>query len=129
MMFKSNPAFSGFSTNDIAASKYFYETTLGLEVAEENDMLTLHLGTGATVLIYPKENHEPATFTVLNFVVANIDAAADELAKKDVSLEQYPGMELDEKGISRKGEPIVAWFKDPSGNILSLIEDRTLTQP
>ena len=128
-MFKDSPAFSGFSTNDIAAAKAFYGETLGLEVHEMNGMLTLHLSTGGKVIIYSKENHQPASYTVLNFPVADIDETVAELTQKGVSFEHYdmgPGMKQDEKGILRglamqKG-PDIAWFTDPAGNILSVIE-------
>jgi catechol 2,3-dioxygenase-like lactoylglutathione lyase family enzyme len=121
-MFKDNKAFSGFSTSDIAQAKQFYSETLGLEVTEENGMLTLHLGTGGEVLIYPKPNHEPASYTVLNFVVDNIDEAVDALALKGVAFEHYPDSGQDEKGIARQGGPLIAWFKDPAGNILSVLQ-------
>jgi predicted enzyme related to lactoylglutathione lyase len=127
-MLKDSKAFSGFSTNDIPAAKQFYVEILGLEVDQEPDpmkMLTLHLGTGGAVIIYPKDDHEPATFTVLNFPVANIDSAVDELKGKGVSFEQYEGM-TDEKGIARglsiNRGPDIAWFKDPAGNILSVLQ-------
>ena len=124
-MFRDSEAFSGFSVNDIDAAKEFYGETLGLEVAESNGMLELTLGSGATVLAYPKDNHEPATFTVLNFPVADVEAAVDELKKRDVAFEHYdfPGMKTDEKGIFRGEGPVIAWFTDPAGNILSVIED------
>jgi len=121
-MFKNNKAFSGFSSNDIPTAKQFYSETLGVEVTEENGMLTLHLGTGGEVLIYPKANHEPATFTVLNFVVDDIDQAVDTLLAKGVVFEHYPDMGQDEKGIARQSGPFIAWFKDPAGNILSVLE-------
>ncbi len=122
-MFKSNKAFSGFSTSDIAQAKQFYSETLGVEVSEENGMLTLHLSTGGEVLIYPKPNHEPASFTVLNFVVDDIDQAVDALTEKGVSFEHYPDSGQDEKGIAREnGGPSIAWFKDPAGNVLSVLK-------
>lgn len=122
-MLRDNHAFSGFSTDDIMEAKHFYETTLGLQTTEENGMLMLTLGTGGEALIYPKENHEPATFTVLNFVVSDIDEAVDELAKKGIVFEQYPDLGTDEKGISRGNGPQIAWFKDPAGNILSILQN------
>ena len=117
--------FSGFSSSDIAKAKEFYARTLGLEVTEENGMLTLHLAGGGRVLIYPKPNHEPATFTVLNFPVPDIDAAVDQLTAAGIAFEHYgEGFGQDEKGISRDPRgPAIAWFKDPAGNILSVIED------
>ena len=123
-MLSESHAFSGFSSNDIAAAKEFYGQTLGLEVTEENGMLTLHLAGEKNVLIYPKDNHEPATYTTLNFPVADIDAAVDRLVAAGVTFEHY-GEEAgqDERGISRGYGPPIAWFKDPAGNILSVLEE------
>lgn len=127
-MFKGSKAFSGFSVKNIDAAKQFYGETLGLEV-EVNDMgmLVLHLATGGAVLLYPKENHEPAAFTILNFPVENIDAAVDELGQKGITFERYPDMQQDDKGIARglanHMGPDIAWFKDPSGNILSVLQE------
>jgi catechol 2,3-dioxygenase-like lactoylglutathione lyase family enzyme len=121
-MFKDSHAFSGFSSNDIAKSKEFFGGTLGLEVTEENGMLTLHLAGGGNVLIYPKDNHEPATFTVLNFPVDDIDKAVDNLTNAGVTFERYDGMGQDPRGIMRDNGPAIAWFKDPAGNILSVLE-------
>jgi catechol 2,3-dioxygenase-like lactoylglutathione lyase family enzyme len=115
-------AFSGFSSNDIAKARAFYAQTLGLEVSEENGMLTLHLAGGGNVLIYPKQNHEPATFTVLNFPVENIEEVVDRLATAGIQFERYPGTTHDERGIMRGGGPPIAWFKDPAGNILSVLQ-------
>jgi catechol 2,3-dioxygenase-like lactoylglutathione lyase family enzyme len=123
-MFKDTKAFSGFSSNEIAASKTFYAETLGLDVSEEMGGLGLHLAGGGEVFIYPKDNHVPATFTVLNFPVDDIDAAVDGLAAAGVAFERYEGFDQDEKGISRGGEgPTIAWFKDPAGNILSVLAE------
>ena len=124
-MLKTSHAFSGFSTNDIGKAKEFYGRTLGLEVSEEHGILNLHLGGGADVLIYPKANHAPATFTVLNFPVDDVDKAVDELVKRGVHFEIYndPGIKTDDKGISRgNGGPTIALFKDPAGNILSVLD-------
>jgi predicted enzyme related to lactoylglutathione lyase len=121
-MLKDSKAFSGFSTDDIARAKQFYGQTLGLEVTEENGMLTLHLAGGGRVIIYPKENHEPATFTVLNFPVTDIDQAVDGLAGKGIQLERYPGLSQDERGIQREYPPAIAWFKDPAGNIIAVLQ-------
>jgi predicted enzyme related to lactoylglutathione lyase len=116
-------AFSGFSVNDIAKAKKFYGDTLGLEVSEANGLLKLHLGGATKVLLYPKPNHVPATFTVLNFPVKDIEAAVNQLGKSGVRFEQYDGqLKTDEKGIFRGGGPLIAWFKDPAGNILSVLE-------
>lgn len=121
-MFRDSHAFSGFSTNDIGAARRFYAQTLGLEVTEENGMLTLHLADGGRVLIYPKDNHQPATYTVLNFPVSDIGAAVDALHAAGVELERYPGANQDERGINRDQGPAIAWFTDPAGNILSVLE-------
>ena len=121
-MFRDSHAFSGFSTNDIGAARRFYAETLGLEVTEENGMLTLHLADGGRVLIYPKDNHEPASFTVLNVPVDDIGAAVDALNAAGVELERYPGANQDERGINRDQGPAIAWFTDPAGNILSVLE-------
>ena len=120
-MLGSASAFSGFSTNDIAASRAFYEDLLGVDVTEDEGMLTLKVGQ-QTVLIYPKDDHQPATFTVLNFQVADIDAAADALVAAGIELERYEGQPQDERGIAREYGPPIAWFKDPAGNILSIIQ-------
>jgi len=121
-MFGDSRAFSGFSSNDIAKARAFYAQTLGLEVSEDNGLLTLHLAGGGTVIIYPKENHEPASFTVLNFPVENIEQAVDRLATAGIQFERYPGITQDERGIMRAGGPPIAWFKDPAGNILSVLQ-------
>jgi catechol 2,3-dioxygenase-like lactoylglutathione lyase family enzyme len=121
-MLKASHAFSGFSTNDIAAARAFYADTLGLEVSEDNGMLTLRLAGGGRVLIYPKPNHEPATFTVLNFPVDDIEATVDRLTAAGVAFERYPGARQDERGINRDQGPAIAWFQDPAGNILAVLE-------
>jgi predicted enzyme related to lactoylglutathione lyase len=126
-MFKKTKAFSGFSVNDLQKAKEFYSQTLGLEVSELPEMgglLTLHLAGGSNILVYPKPNHTPATFTILNFPVDNIEQAVDELTRRGVRFEIYNEEDLktDEKGISRDGGPLIAWFKDPAGNILSVLE-------
>jgi catechol 2,3-dioxygenase-like lactoylglutathione lyase family enzyme len=125
-MLQSSHAFSGFSTNDIARTKEFYGRTLGLEVTEEGGSLRLHLAGGGTVFVYAKDNHEPATFTVLNFPVEDIDRAVDGLTKAGIELERYEGANQDERGIARPPKPeygpSIAWFKDPAGNILSVLK-------
>ena len=123
-MLGDSKAFSGFSANDIEKAKEFYGRTLELKVSETNGLLTLHLAGGSNVLIYPKPNHTPATFTVLNFPVDDVDQAVDELAKRGVRFEIYdlPDLKTDKKGIMRGNGPTIAWFKDPAGNILSVIE-------
>jgi predicted enzyme related to lactoylglutathione lyase len=122
-VFRNSQAYSGFSTNDIARAKTFYGEALGLKVTEENGMLTLHLATGGRVLVYPKDNHEPATFTILNFPVDAIDAAVDKLTSLGIALEHYEEAGQDERGIARGYGPPIAWFKDPAGNILSVLEE------
>lgn len=124
-MLRDSKAFSGFSVDDIQKAKEFYSRTLGLEVSESHGLLTLHCAGATSILIYPKPNHAPATFTVLNFPVDNVDKAVDELTKRGVRFEIYdePGLKTDEKGISRGEGPTIAWFKDPAGNILSVLEE------
>jgi predicted enzyme related to lactoylglutathione lyase len=107
-MLSDSHAFSGFSSNDIPKAKEFYAQTLGLDVTEENGMLTLHLAGGGTVLIYPKDNHEPASFTVLNFPVEDIDQAVDRLAQAGVQFERYEGSGQDERAIQREYGPPIA---------------------
>ena len=123
-MLKNSKAFSGFSANDIAKEKEFYSGTLGLDVSEAHGILTLRLAGGNNVIIYPKPNHVPAAFTVLNFPVEDVDLAVDELKKRGVRFEIYdlPDLKTDEKGIMRGNGPTIAWFKDPAGNILSVLE-------
>jgi catechol 2,3-dioxygenase-like lactoylglutathione lyase family enzyme len=123
-MLEKSKAFSGFAAPDIAKEKAFYSETLGLKVTEEHGILTLHLAGGNNVLVYPKPDHVPATFTVLNFPVDDVDLAVDELSKRGVRFEKYNGPEIktDEKGIMRGNGPTIAWFKDPAGNILSVLE-------
>jgi catechol 2,3-dioxygenase-like lactoylglutathione lyase family enzyme len=122
-MFGDSHAYSGFSTNDISKARAFYAGTLGLEVTEENGMLTLHLAGGGRVLIYPKDDHQAAAFTVLNFPVGDIESAVDGLTKAGVQFERYEGAGQDERGIARAYPPPIAWFKDPAGNILSVIQE------
>ena len=123
-MLEASKAFSGFSANDIEKAKEFYGKTLGLKVSESHGLLTLHLAGDNNVLIYPKPNHVPATFTVLNFPVKHVDQAVDELTKRGVRFEIYdlPDIKTDKKGIMRGKGPTIAWFKDPAGNILSVLE-------
>jgi catechol 2,3-dioxygenase-like lactoylglutathione lyase family enzyme len=120
-MFRDSHAYSGFSSSDIPATKAFYADTLGLDVEENRGLLTLKLAGGGRVLVYPKPNHEPATFTILNLPVDDVEAAVDALAAKGVTFERYEGMDQDAKGIMRGNGPDIAWFKDPGGNILSVI--------
>lgn len=123
-MFENTRAFSGFAVDDIAAARSFYGQTLGLKTSEEHGLLTLHLAGGRDTLVYPKQNHVPATYTILNFAVDDIDAAVDELTRAGVRFERYEGMDQDEKGINRGDGPYIAWFKDPAGNILSVLQER-----
>jgi len=126
-MLQKSKAFSGFSVDDIGKAKKFYKDVLGLKV-EDGPMgtLELHIEGGTPILAYPKSNHKPATYTILNFPVDDIDKAVDELSGKGIVFEQYDEpIKTDDRGISRNnGGPNIAWFKDPSGNILSLIEER-----
>jgi catechol 2,3-dioxygenase-like lactoylglutathione lyase family enzyme len=122
-MLRENRAFSGFSTDDIETARRFYADTLGLDARiGEMGILELHLAGGTEVIVYPKDNHEPATFTVLNFLVDDIDAAVDELVAAGVTFERYEGMPQDERGIMRGNGPDIAWFTDPARNILALIK-------
>ena len=124
-MFENTKAFSGFSVDDVPRARTFYGETLGLKVSEENGLLTLQIAGDRGTLVYPKRNHEPATFTVLNFPVDDIEAAVDELTERGVRFERYEGSEneTDPKGIFRGGGPLIAWFKDPAGNVLSVIQN------
>lgn len=123
-MLRESKAFSGFSANDIGAARAFYEGTLGLHVSEDHGILTLHLAGAGRVIIYPKPDHAPASFTVLNFPVDDIEAAVDDLVARGVRFERYDGeIKTDGKGIFRGGGPLIAWFKDPAGNILSVLQE------
>ena len=128
-MFKNSKSFSSFSVDDAAKAKEFYSQTLGLEVndiPEMDGLLRVDLYGGNSLMIYQKPNHVPATFTVLNFHVKEVEKAVDELTKKSVRFEIYdlPGIKTDSKGIAKgEGMPTIAWFKDPAGNILSVIEE------
>ena len=124
-MLADSPAFSGFAVPDVEAARRFYADTLGLrtEVNQEmGGMLTLHLGGGTDVLVYPKPDHTPAGYTVLNFPVDDIDATVAELASRGVTFERYPGMQQDENGVARGQGPAIAWFTDPAGNVLSVLQ-------
>jgi catechol 2,3-dioxygenase-like lactoylglutathione lyase family enzyme len=124
-MFNDTRAFSGFSVNDVQKAKAFYAQTLGLEVSEADGDLELHIAGGTKILIYPKSDHVPATFTILNFPVDDIERAVDELTKAGGRFERYNEGDLmtDEKGIFRGEGPKIAWFKDPAGNILSVLAE------
>ena len=125
-MFSNTPAFSGFAVDDLDAARSFYRDTLGLEVTdEEMGILTLHLAGGRPTMIYPKPDFEPASYTILNFQVGDVEAAVDELSSRGVEFERYGEFDQDEKGIARTpgGGPDIAWFKDPAGNILSVLSE------
>jgi catechol 2,3-dioxygenase-like lactoylglutathione lyase family enzyme len=121
-MLTNNKAFSGFAVPDVDQARKFYGDTLGLETSVENELMTLHLAEGRDTLVYPKPDHEPATYTILNFVVDDIEQAVDQLAERGVTFERYDMANQDEKGINRDQGPLIAWFKDPAGNILSVIQ-------
>jgi catechol 2,3-dioxygenase-like lactoylglutathione lyase family enzyme len=125
LMLTESKAFSGFSVDDVPRAKQFYSETLGLRVTEENGMLTLHLAGDRPTLVYPKPNHEPASFTILNFPVDDVEASVDQLTQRGVQFEHYEGTpaETDERGIFRGGGPLIAWFKDPAGNVLSILQE------
>jgi predicted enzyme related to lactoylglutathione lyase len=121
-VFENAKAFSGFSVDDIARAKQFYGETLGVPVSEEDGLLTLHIAGDRNTMVYPKEHHTPATFTILNFPVDDIEVAVEELNARGIEFEHYEGMVQDENGILRAGGPLIAWFKDPAGNILSILQ-------
>jgi len=124
-MFKDSPAFSGFSVNSLKEAQKFYEEVLGLSVERTGQDMLLHLANGTTVFLYEKEDHTPATFTILNFPVADIDEAVQALTDKGVTFEQYEGITGDDgiaRGIAAHRGPDIAWFKDPAGNILSVLQ-------
>lgn len=126
-MFADTKAFTGFSVDDIEIAKKFYGDTLGIRVSEAGmGNIALHLAGGNDVLIYPKEDHVPATFTILNFEVGDIDKAIDQLVERGVTIERYDGMPQDDKGVMRGLEhdmgPNIAWFTDPAGNVLSVLQ-------
>jgi catechol 2,3-dioxygenase-like lactoylglutathione lyase family enzyme len=122
-MLTNSRAFSGFAVDDIDKAREFYGGTLGLETSDDNGLLTLHLAGGRDTLVYPKPDFTPATYTILNFPVEDIDAVAAELAGRGVAFERYEGFGQDANGVSRDtGGPPIAWFKDPAGNILSVLE-------
>lgn len=124
-MLELSAAFSGFSVDDLAAARSFYEETLGLRVEDATEMFWLKLADGRDTLVYPSAGHQPGSYTVLNFRVEDIDEAVDELTARGVRFERYAGtpMETDETGVFRGGGPLIAWFRDPAGNTLSVIEE------
>jgi catechol 2,3-dioxygenase-like lactoylglutathione lyase family enzyme len=121
-MFTDTRAFSGFAVDDIDKARQFYGDTLGLKTSVENGLLTLHIAGNRETLVYPKPGHTPAEYTILNFPVDDIDAAVDALAARGVRFERYDGFAQDEKGIFREAGPDIAWFKDPAGNTLSVLQ-------
>jgi catechol 2,3-dioxygenase-like lactoylglutathione lyase family enzyme len=126
-MFANTKAYSGFAVDDLEKAREFYADTLGLKtsvVSEENGLIALHLAGDRDTLVYQKPDYTPATYTILNFPVDDIDKAVDELAARGVRCERYDGFEQDEQGIARGGGPYIAWFKDPAGNVLSVLEER-----
>ncbi|HSD80140.1 MAG TPA: VOC family protein [Solirubrobacteraceae bacterium] len=122
-MLAESKAFSGFAVDDLQKAREFYGDTLGLRTSEEHGLLTLHLAGDRPVLVYPKPDHAPATYTILNFPVADIDRAVDELAQRGVRFARYAGFDQDERGIARGDGPSIAWFTDPAGNILSVLQE------
>jgi extradiol dioxygenase family protein len=124
-MFKDAKVFSSYSVNDLKKAKEFYGQTLGLKISESEEGLELNLAGGQSVFLYPKPNHTPASFTVLNFLVKDIDEAVDEITTLGISLEHYdlPDLKTDKKGIMRGNGPTIAWFKDPAGNVLSVVQE------
>jgi catechol 2,3-dioxygenase-like lactoylglutathione lyase family enzyme len=125
-MLGDTATFSSFSARDLDAERRFYGDTLGIDLTEEHGMLNLHLAGGHEVIIYPREDHQPASFTVLNFQVDDLDREVDELAAKGVTFNRYEQFEQDERGIASDPDgsmPRIAWFSDPAGNILSVVEE------
>ena len=121
-MFGNTKAFSGFAVPDVEQARRFYADVLGLKTSVEHGMLTLHLAGDRPTLVYPKPDHTPATYTILNFPVDDIDKAVDELSARGVRFERYEGFQQDAKGIARGEGPFIAWFKDPAGNILAVLQ-------
>jgi catechol 2,3-dioxygenase-like lactoylglutathione lyase family enzyme len=123
-MLADSKAFSGFAVPDLARAREFYADTLGLRVSgdEQDGALTLHLAGGRDVLVYIKPDHAPASYTILNFPVEDVEGTVDALTARGVRFEQYDGIEQDDKGINRGEGPLIAWFRDPAGNIFSIIE-------
>ncbi len=121
-MLANTKAFSGFAVEDLDKAQQFYGDTLGLKTSVDNGLLTLHLADGRDTLVYPKPDYTPATYTILNFPVDDIDEAVDGLAARGVEFERYEGFGQDDKGIARDQGPPIAWFRDPAGNILSVLQ-------
>jgi catechol 2,3-dioxygenase-like lactoylglutathione lyase family enzyme len=123
-MFANTKAFSGFAVDDLSKAREFYGETLGLKTSEEYGLMTLHLAGDRPTLVYPKPDHTPATYTILNFPVDDIDKAVDDLAARGVKFVTYEGSGQDEKGIFRGEGPYIAWFTDPAGNLLSVLQEK-----
>ncbi len=127
-MLADSKAFSGFAVPDIEAARDFYRDKLGLDVTEHEEgglpLLTLNLTGDRPTMIYPKPDFQPATYTILNFPVDDVEAAVDELSARGVQFEKYDGFDQDEKGIARGQGPNIAWFKDPAGNVLSVLQEK-----
>jgi catechol 2,3-dioxygenase-like lactoylglutathione lyase family enzyme len=123
-MFADTKAFSGFAVDDVPKAQEFYGGTLGIRTSEQHGIMTLHLAGGRDTIVYPKPGHTPADYTILNFPVDDIDAAVDGLTARGVRFERYDGLGQDEKGINRGGGPYIAWFTDPAGNILAVLQER-----
>jgi catechol 2,3-dioxygenase-like lactoylglutathione lyase family enzyme len=123
-MFTNTKAFSGFAVDDLDKARRFYGETLGLETSDDDGLLTLHIADDRPTLVYPKPEHTPADYTILNFPVDDIDKAVAELSARGVEFERYEGFDQDEHGIFRGEGPLIAWFKDPAGNVLSVLQDR-----
>ena len=121
-MFTNTKAFSGFAVDDVEAARAFYGDTLGLKTSEESDILTLHIADDRPTIVYPRPGHTPAEYTILNFPVDDIERAVDELTARGVEFERYDGFDQDDRGIHRGGGPLIAWFKDPAGNVLSVLQ-------
>ena len=121
-MFANTKVFSGFAVDDVEKARAFYGDTLGLKTSEENGLLTLHIAGDRPTLVYPKPGHSAADYTILNFPVDDIDEAVDELTSRGVQFERYEGFDQDEKGIARGPGPSIAWFKDPAGNVLAVLQ-------
>jgi catechol 2,3-dioxygenase-like lactoylglutathione lyase family enzyme len=121
-MFTNTKAFSGFAVDDVDRARTFYADTLGLETSEENGILTLLIAGDRPTIVYPRPGHTPAEYTILNFPVDDIERTVDELTARGVEFERYEGFDQDDRGIHRGGGPLIAWFRDPAGNVLSVLE-------
>jgi len=122
-MFENTKAFSGFAVDDVERAREFYEDKLGIATSQANGLLTLHLAGERDTLVYLKPGHRPADYTILNFPVDDIEGAVDALASRGVEIERYDAFDQDERGIFRGGGPLIAWFKDPAGNVLSVLQE------